>query len=291
VIWRHTSDIRTRNLFQGPGGYDGQPKAPFRFIEEDRDGSNPKFVVQDARGVRWKVKLGNEARPETAATRLLWAVGYFSDIGYYLPRLRVTGLPELNRGQRYVSAGGTVHGARLERSFKKLTDWSWFDNPFLGTREFNGLRVMMALMNNWDLKQQNNAVYQVDGRELRYRVSDLGGTFGKTGGDWTRSKGNLEDYTESRFIDRVDRGEVDLVLHSRPPVLYAVAVPYYVKRVRMENVSEDIPLADARWIGGLLGRLSESQIRDAFRSAGYSPSEVNAYARKVRERIKLLNRL
>jgi hypothetical protein len=181
--------------------------------------------------------------------------------------------------------------ARLERSFKKLDDWSWFDNPFVGTREFNGLRVLMALMNNWDLKQQNNAVYQVGGRELRYLVSDLGGTFGKTGGDWTRSKGNAEDYVESRFIDRVDRGAVDLVLHSRPPALYAVAVPYYVKRVRMENVSEDIPRAHARWIGGLLDRLSENQIRDAFRSAGYSPSEVNAYARKVLDRIRVLNRL
>jgi hypothetical protein len=291
MLWRQPSDIRTRNLFYGAGGYAGQPKAPFRFIEEDRGGSNPKFVVQDARGVRWKVKLGNEARPETAATRLLWAVGYFSDLGYYLPRLRVTGLPELSRGQKYVSPGGMVHGARLERSFKKVDDWSWFDNPFVGTREFNGLRVMMALMNNWDLKKQNNAIYQPGERDLRYLVSDLGGTFGKTGGDWTRSKGNVEDYTESDFIDRVDRGEVDLVLHSRPPALYAVAVPYYVKRVRMEIVSEDIPRAHARWIGGLLGRLSESQIRDAFRSAGYSPSEVNAYTRKVRERIVLLNRL
>jgi hypothetical protein len=291
MIWRQPSDIRTRNLYYGPGGYAGQPKAPFRFIEEDKGGSNPKFVVQDSRGVRWKVKLGEETRPETAATRLLWAVGYFSDIGYYFPQMRVAALPRLSRGQKYVSAGGIVHGARLERAFKKLDDWSWFDNPFVGTREFNGLRVMMALINNWDLKKQNNAIYQVGERERRYLVSDLGGTFGKTGGDWTRSKGNVDDYTESRFIDKIDRGEVDLVMHSRPPALYAVAVPYYVKRVRMENVSEDIPRAHARWIGALLGRLTDGQIRDAFRSAGYSSSEVNAYARKVRERITQLNRL
>src|SRR5262245_40133928 len=185
TIWRQPSDIRTRNLLYGAGGYAGRPIGPFRFIEEDRGGSNPKFVVQDSRGVRWKVKLGSEARPETAATRLLWAVGYFSDIGYYLPQIRVAALPDLSRGTKYGAAGNTVHVARLERAFKKLDDWSWFDNPFLGTREFNGLRVMMALMNNWDLKQQNNAIYQVGERELRYLVSDLGGTFGKTGGDWS----------------------------------------------------------------------------------------------------------
>ena len=41
---------------------------------------------------------------------------------------------------------------------KKSGTWSWHHNPFVGTREFNGLRVMMALLNNWDLKDENNAV-------------------------------------------------------------------------------------------------------------------------------------
>ena len=178
VIWRQPYDIRTRNLFYGPGGKAGQPQGPFRFIEEDRGGSNPKFIVEDARKVRWKVKLGNEAQPETAATRLLWAVGYFTDVNYYRQRLRVKGLPKLERGQKYVS-NGTAHGARLERVVKKVDDWSWFDNPFVGTKEFNGLRVMMALMNNWDLKQGNNAIYHLRGGEQRYVVNDLGDTFGK----------------------------------------------------------------------------------------------------------------
>ena len=291
AIWRQPNNIKTRNLFYGPGGRAGQPRSPFRFIEEDRGGGSPKFVVRDARGVHWKVKLGDEAKPETAATRLLWAVGYFADVNYYLPRLRVAGLPKLSRGQKYVSTDGTVNGARLERKVKKADDWSWFNNPFAGTRELNGLRVMMALMNNWDLKRSNNAIYDLRGQERRYVVNDLGGTFGKTGGDWTRSKGTLEDYMESEFIDEVSSGTVDLVLNSRPPVLYAVAVPYYVKRTRMEKVAEDIPRAHARWIGQWLSKLSHNQIRDAFRGAGYAPHEANAYAGKVRERISRLNDL
>ncbi|MCI0490686.1 MAG: hypothetical protein L0229_29180 [Blastocatellia bacterium] len=291
VIWRQPRDIRTRNLFYGSGGQAGQPRGPFRFIKENRGGSNPKFVVEDARGVRWKVKFGNEAKPETAATRLLWAVGYFADVNYYLPRLRVAGLPRLGRGQKYVSTDGTIHGARLERVVKKVDDWSWFDNPFAGTKEFNGLRVMMALMNNWDLKQNNNAIYNLRGRELRYVVNDLGDTFGKTGGDWSRSQGNLEDFLESEFVDEITPKTVDLILHSRPPILYAMAVPYYVKRVRMRKVAEDIPRAHARWMGGWLNRLSNKQIRDAFRAADYTPHEANAYTGKVRERIRQLNEL
>jgi hypothetical protein len=290
-LWQTPNNIASRNLFYGPGGQAGQPRPPFRFIEEDRDGSSPKFVVEDARGIRWKTKLAEEAKPETAATRLLWAVGYFTDVNYYLPRMRVVGLRKLSRGQKYVTADGVVQGARLERIIKKKDDWSWFDNPFVGTRAFNGLRVMMALLNKWDLKQVNNAIYQIEAGELRYFVSDLGDTFGKTGGDWTRSKGKVSDYAESDFVDKVNPQSVDLVLHSRPPLLYAVAVPYYVKRTRMGRVAEDIPRNHARWIGEWLGRLSDRQIKDAFRAANYAPNEVNLYAAKVRERIRQLNDL
>jgi hypothetical protein len=59
----------------------------------------------------------------------------------------------------------------------------------------------------------------------------------------------------------------------------------------MEKISNHIPRAHARWIGAWLGRLSNRQIGDAFRAAGYAPGEVNAYTRKVHERIRELNAL
>jgi hypothetical protein len=294
VLWREPQDLKTRNLRYGPGGTVGQPMGRFRFIEEDKDGTNPKFVVEDARGVRWKAKLGEEVRSETAATRLLWAIGYFSDESYYLPQIRVAGLPRLRRGQEFVSANGLVRGVRLERvdkGIKKVGKWHWDDNPFVGTKEFDGLRIMMALFNNWDLKNSNNGIYNVRDRELRYVVTDLGATFGKTGGNWSRSKSDVQDYVKSKFIEEVEPTKVDLVMNTRPPLLYAVAVPYFYKRTRMETVTEDIPLAHARWLGGWLARLSTAQISDTFRGAGYSPSEVTAYTRKIRERIRQLNHL
>ena len=294
TLWQPPHDIETRDLFYGPGGQAGQPKAPFKFIEEDSDGGSPKFVVEDGQGVRWKVKLGSEAKSDAAATRLLSAVGYFADVNYYLPQLQVSGLPHLGRGQDYVSTDGTVHEARLERmenELKKIDDWSWFYNPFVGTKEFDGLRVMMALMNSWDLKDDNNAIYELRGRELRYAVKDLGATFGKTGGVGSRSKGDLEGYLASGFIDEVTPTSVNLVLHSRPPLLLAVAAPYYINRTHMEQVADDIPLHHAKWIGQWLARLSDKQIRDAFLGAGYSEHEASAYAEKVRERVIQLNRL
>ena len=72
VLWRDPADITSRDLFYGPGGKQHEPRGPFTFVKEDLDGSNPKFVVRDPDGVKWKVKLGMEARPETAASRIAW---------------------------------------------------------------------------------------------------------------------------------------------------------------------------------------------------------------------------
>ena len=290
ILWR-ASNVAAKDLSSGPGGREHQPQGPFQFIKEDTDGgTNPKFEIRDAKGVTWRVKLGEEARPETAATRLLWAVGYFADETYLLPKLAVAGLKELKRGQELVSPGGVVHLARLERkdpSQKKIGDWDWEKNPFVGKREFDGLRVMMALINNWDLKKSNNAIYEVNGEE-RYVVSDLGGTFGRTGSNFTRSKGDLDDFSHSKFIKRVSGKGVDFYLASRPFFLTAVYWPYYQDRAEMEDIVEDVPLPHVEWIQLQLNQLSLKQLEAVFRAAGYSEQEVAAFASAVQRRIREL---
>src|SRR5437879_688515 len=108
VLWRNPADIRSRNLLFGSGGIEHRPKGPFTFVKEDRDGTNPKFVVRDGNGVEWKVKLGPEARPETVASRFVWAVGYFTADEYFLSILHLQKKPaHLNRGQNFMSADGS----------------------------------------------------------------------------------------------------------------------------------------------------------------------------------------
>src|SRR5579862_9062574 len=82
ALWRDPTDIASRDLIYGSGGAGHQPRGTFTFIQEDMDGSNPKFDVRDQDGVKWKVKLGAEARPEVAASRLVWAAGYFTNEDY-----------------------------------------------------------------------------------------------------------------------------------------------------------------------------------------------------------------
>src|SRR5262245_27960021 len=49
AIWQAPTDIKTRDLFYGPGGKDRQPQGKLTFVEEDLGATNPKFTVVDER--------------------------------------------------------------------------------------------------------------------------------------------------------------------------------------------------------------------------------------------------
>ena len=295
VMWRDPVDIASFDLFHGPGGKAHEPHAPFTFDKEDLEGSNPKFDIVDQDGVSWRVKMGSEARPETAASRLVWALGYFANENYFMPVLHVQNMSRLSRGQNLVSPDGTVHDVRLKRHLKdqkKIGVWSWSKNPFTGTREWNGLRVLMAVINNWDLKDSNNSVYQVRGDlpEQRYVVTDLGSSFGSPGLSWA-PKGSLAAYTHSKLIGKMSRDFVNFNVPAPPKLNTFVDIPELKRRLSLCWLGHHIPISDVAWMGHLLARLSPDQIRDAFRAAGYSQQEVEAYSRVLEQRIAELGRL
>jgi hypothetical protein len=299
-IWTDPGDISSKNLLYGSGGEKDQPRPPVIFEKEDTNGSNPKFDVHDHDGTKWKVKLGVEAKPETVATRLLWAVGYFTEEAYLERELKVDGLPKnLQRGQNLVKAG-EARDARLKHHPKhaeKGEEWHWRKNPFSGTRDFNGLRVMMSLINNWDVKDENNAIYQdkKSGEQL-YVVTDLGASFGSIGYRLGpgRGKGDLGAYRSSKFITHVHRDYVDFSSPAHSTVIGILgifSIPDFVTRMRLRWIGRHIPREDAKWIGGLLAQLKPAQIEDAFRSAGYSDKDVAEYSAVVEKRIADLGKL
>ena len=272
VVWTAPVNIASRNLYLGPGGAAMQPNLQkITFLEEEKGGySGTKYRIRDASGREWVAKVSKEAQSETAAVRLLWAAGYETEINYLVPSLTIPGR-------------GTFEEVRLEarpRSEKRLVEWKWEQNPFVGRREFQGLKVMMLLLENWDIKDSNNEVIQVKGtNKLRYIISDLGATFGKTGGLpllWTitRSRNNPEDYEKAKFVEGV-KGNI-------------VNFRYSGKK---KGIFDDITVGQARWLGGWLSRLSRGQISDAFRAANYNPEEVGILTDAVLDRIEQLNRL
>jgi hypothetical protein len=298
VLWTDPGDVSRRNLRYGPGGAELEPQPPFTFVEEDTGGTSPKFRAKDARGTVWQVKLGIESQVETVVTRLLWAVGYFADEAYFLHEVPVAGLTTLMRGNEWLKPGGVLMHARFEprrEGTEKLDTWEWEDNPFVGTRELDGLKVMMMLLNNWDARDANNAIVQVarpDGStEIRYLVSDLGAALGKAGGKGTHSKNDVADFAESKFVAGVEQGIVKFHYSVRPKGLgmFAIIYPPYVGRIRdIEETMEGIKVEHARWIGSLLSQLTDEQLRDAFTAAWYPEESTTAYMRALRARFQQL---
>jgi hypothetical protein len=272
VMWREPVDIASRDLFLGSGGEAGKPDlSRVTLIERVKSGFSEKYRVKDAAGREWVAKVSREAQSETAAVRLLWGVGYVTELTYLAPSVTIPGTPK-----------GTYTNVRFEgrsKDVKRLDPWLWNQNPFVGKREFQGLKVMMLLLNNWDIKDDNNGILHVvtpEGQsELHYIVSDLGATFGKIGSGalWTlkRSRNNPKDYAESKFVDHVHKDRV-----------------FFHYGGKMQDVFEDISVEDVKWIAALLSRRSDQQISDAFRAANYTPEETATLLAAVRARINEL---
>jgi hypothetical protein len=304
VVWRDPGDISARDLRFGPGSEQFAPAPPFTFVAEDKLGESPKLKVRDARGVNWSVKLGEEAQSETVAARLVWAMGYFAEESYYLSRAQVLNLPRLSRGQEYVEAGGVVRSVRFEprrEGVKRGANWDWEQNPFAGTRELNGLKVMMVLLGNYDTSVRNNRIFTAGDAatgalEDRYVVSDVGATLGKVGGlGGRRSKNSLEDFRASKFVVGVEDGVVKFDYSTKPKGMgffASVFSPgYHKSQAKKERAMKTAPVADARWIGSMLARLSDEQLRDAFRAAGYDSATMEGYVAALRGRITQLAQL
>ena len=274
ILWREPANIESRDLLLGPGGASMKPDlSKITFVREEKGGYSKKYRVKDGRGRTWVAKIGKEAQSETAAVRLVWAVGYVTEINYLVPGLTIEGK-------------GTFENVRLEarpENVDRFDEWRWIENPFAGKRELQGLKVLMALMENWDLKDENNRILVVQNgnrNELHYIVSDLGTTFGKTGGQKSPiaffksikgSRNEPDDYVNDEFIDQVEGNTVRLDYDGKNASL-------------MRNIT----IADAKWIGGLLARLSDKQVEDAFRAANYTPEQVRSLTGAVRKRINAL---
>jgi hypothetical protein len=270
LMWE-PGDIKSRDLYFGPGTAAGVPDlSRITFINSEKNGYSQKYKIKDGSGRTWIAKVGLEAQSETAAVRLLWAIGYKTEINYLVPKLTIPGV-------------GDLKNVRLEARPDHLTrmdEWEWNNNPFLGTKQLQGLKIMMSFINNWDMKNANNQVIR-DGSRLEYVISDLGVSFGKTGSNgsklfWRigRSRNAPNDYYKSGFIKGVKDGHILFAFNGKNMGLL-----------------KDITTEDGRWLADLLLQLSDEQIHDAFRAANYSDSDVRMLAFTVKRRIADLDRV
>src|SRR5205085_6771216 len=107
VLWRMPDEIAARDLFLGPGGEAMRPDlSRVTFIKEETGGFSKKYRVRDGAGRVWVAKLGKEAQAETAAVRLVWAVGYMTEVNYLAPCVRIEGAPDPGKEFERCAGGG-----------------------------------------------------------------------------------------------------------------------------------------------------------------------------------------
>ncbi len=294
ALWRDPGEVEALDFRAGPGGRDGSPVPPFRFVEEHDTGSNPCLSVSDARARTWRVKWGDEVKSETFAVRLVWAAGYFVEIAYYVAEGEIEGANELGRARECVGEDCRFRDARFERDeagVQKHFDehgWSWDENPFKGTRELNGLKILLMLLSNWDNKDvrdvargSNTAVFEhrlEDGTlEARYLIIDWGATLGRWGVPGTRAKWDCAAY-EAQTPDFILGVESNVVSFG------------YVGQ-RTDEATEGITVEDVRWLYRYVGRVTDRQLRDGLLVSGATLAEADCFTRAIRARLEQLRRV
>ena len=294
TLWRDPGAVEFLDLHGGPGGRDGAPAPPFTFLEEHSTGSNPCLSVRDARGRTWRIKWGDEVRSETFSTRLAWAAGYHVEHAYFIPEGRIEGVTELGRARVCVGEDCAFREARFEldeKGVRKLFDehgWAWDDNPFVGTKELNGLKVMLMLTSNWDNKDvrdvargSNTAIFEhrLPGGaiEARYLIIDWGASMGKWGAPFFRGKWDCEGYESQtpQFVTGVEGGVVQWG---------------YVGQ-RTDEARDGITVEDVRWLYRYVGRITDAQLRDGLSASGATAEEIERFTRSIRARLDQLRRV
>jgi len=295
ILWHDPGAVESLDFVGGVGGRAAAPKPPFTFIDESTSGSNPKIRVTDASGMEWTVKFGTEVNAETFATRMAWATGYFVEPDYFVASGRVQNVGKLTRAKAHVKSDGSFTDARFEmhrekgvKKFEQEESWGWLKNPFTGTKELNGLKVMFMLLSNWDNKDirdlkrgSNTAIFRYPAKatesgdaEDRYLITDWGGSMGKWGGYLGREKWDCKGFkSQTRDFVKGVRGDF---------------LQFGYSGQHTDDFKSDIRVSDVKWLLQYLGRITDAQIRAGLQSSGATPEEVECFTQSLRERINLL---
>jgi hypothetical protein len=276
ALWQAPPDPQRRDLRHGPGGPALTPNdGTFALVAVDDTGWSPGFDVKDAAGIEWSVKIGPEAQSEIAASRILWAAGFHQPPTYYVAQWSLSG-----------AQTGPQKPGRFRPSLPSeevIGEWSWHENPFIGTREFGGLIVINLMITNWDWKATNNKIYRSldePGTTPRYVVRDVGAAFGRftypsilkpfrLRGFGQGTRNNLADFEQQGFIKQVHAdGRVE----------------FHYKGI-YRDVIASVTTADVIWATERLAVLTDDQWRDAFGAAGYTAEETSRFVSKLKSKI------
>ena len=271
-LWEAPSNLTDRDLFHGPWGpeHAPNPNAIYTLVERKHTGVNLGLTVRDAQGREWSVKQaypGNvdpEGPVEVVVSRLLSGIGYHQPPVFFLPAFTLR-----DDWGTHTEAGGRFR-LKLDE-LKDVGTWKWEENPFVGSRPYQGLLVMMMMFNATDLKNSNNTLYEYrKGERLDrwYVARDIGAALGDTH-RFSPRKGHIDTFEAQPFLVGVTGPHVHFAYNG-----------WYQKFVR-DRITPD----DVVWASNLLGQLSDRQWNDAFRAAGFDADTAGRFIAKLRQKI------
>lgn len=287
VLWRQPQAPSVQDWVCGPGGCGLTPVPPFRYKAGDESGSNPKINVIDARGRHWNVKFGAEVIPECFGSRFLNAIGYVVEPSFFVAAGKLESLPEIyGEARRIVKNDGTFTKARFQArglkdfEFVKGQSWSWNENPFQGTRELAGLKIVMMLLSNWDAKdardgdESNNAVFRNPGGEWLYSMYDWGASLGHWGGVFRRDQSDCSAYQSDtpHFVKGLNGSIVEFGFSGKHGA----------------DLSTGISVEDVRWLLRSLAGVSPDRLRAALKASGATERQNACWAGAIQDRIRQL---
>jgi hypothetical protein len=287
ILW-HTPPAATDQDWECTfSGCDHAPAPPFRFVKADAGGTSAKVTIKDGHGRTYSVKFGGKVIAESFGSRFLPAVGYTVEPSYFVGPGRIEGIPRLHLVSDFVKRDGSFARARFQlRDSKELAflpnhAWSLADNPFRGSPQLAGLRVVLMLLSNWDIKDarngqtaSNTGVFRSSDAsrpELLYSFFDWGSTLGRWGGlvGRTRSDCSGFHYQTPEFITGVSGGVVRWGYQSK----------------RTQDVTKGITVADLRWLAPYLNAIKPAEIRIGLKASGATDRQAACWEQALTERI------
>jgi hypothetical protein len=284
TLWKEPPPVSMSDWTWGPGGPDSAPRPPFTFLKEKMDGTNPKVEVRDAANRTWVVKFGSEVHSDTFAPRLLYVLGYGATPTYYVAEGSISGVSGLKRAKYFISKTGAFRNARFKMHHgedgAESKTWSWTQNPFVGSHELGGLKILMMLTSNWDAKdardgdgESNNSMIGHDW----YAVTDWGASMGTSGGFFRRDRWDWIGY----------RAQTAAFVRSRPDG----NLVFSFKGKHGQDIATGIRVEDVRWLLTYLSRVTDEGLQTGLVASGASPAVAQEFAACMRARIDQLQRV
>lgn len=287
----HFNDLVTCD-FDKPGSQMGGKTSKFqcRITRVESANGGVQVLTDQMNEEPLKVKFGandNEVYAEIAASRLLWALGFYVD-SWFPVRVECHNCPADPESGKGAVGTQTFDPAIIIRKFpgRKMYEagneaegWSWKEFQDLNGRptyEKDGLKLLAAFMVHSDNKpeqqrlvcdgvtvNQSTKPFTTTCETSKMLIQDVGATFGG-GGAFTNNntaKVNLNEWSGKKLWKKVGSGTAG----PDCPVCQA----QLTKSLTAKDGLQDPTISEEgrRFAAGLLCQLSDQQIKDLFTSA------------------------